>query len=76
MDRICDTSGKRCFASRREAKRALRSLVAKLRIYACPSCGLYHLTKQHHGRDLLLLAARRRVDKLSEHEAWEEIENA
>lgn len=45
MNRLCQVTGKRCFASASEARRGMRlASGARLRSYLCPSCHLYHLS--------------------------------
>lgn len=48
---FCPINGKHAFASRREARRRLRSRRGQLgftavREYRCPRCGAWHLTSQ------------------------------
>lgn len=46
MNKFCDESGKRCFASKREARIGMRRLAARLRVYFCKDCKAFHLTKE------------------------------
>lgn len=46
MSAICQASGKKCFAGPHEAKRACRKVSNKIRVYRCPDCGAFHITKQ------------------------------
>jgi hypothetical protein len=41
----CPSHGKVCFPSEREARRARSHKSARLRIYRCPDCDSWHLTK-------------------------------
>ena len=44
--RYCECTGKRCYDSKAHARRAMRSLQARLRAYRCDhGCGDWHLTK-------------------------------
>lgn len=46
MEQLCQRTGKRCFASKREARRGMRRLHARLRIYLCEFCRWWHMTSQ------------------------------
>lgn len=50
MNKLCAVSGKRCFASPNEAKRARRGLRSgtRVRAYLCPHCKLFHYTHQNY----------------------------
>lgn len=45
----CEHTGKRCFSSKRHARRGMRRLRATLRVYLCRFCRWYHLTSQRRG---------------------------
>jgi hypothetical protein len=50
MDKLCEKTGKRCFSSADEARRGMKRLSARIRIYKCPECKYYHYTKQAEGK--------------------------
>lgn len=54
--------GKTHYVTRPEAKAASRKLPGKLRIYACPLCGFFHLTHQNPSRFRQRKRALRRGD--------------
>lgn len=45
MNKLCEKTGKRCFRSKSEARKAMRKLADTLRAYVCEFCHLWHLTK-------------------------------
>lgn len=46
MGGTCRATGKRCFTSKKRARKGMRRLPDSLRIYRCPECDFYHLTKE------------------------------
>lgn len=43
---ICTRTGKRCFSSVHDARKAMRATMsARLRAYRCDHCRMWHLTK-------------------------------
>jgi hypothetical protein len=46
MDRVCPVTGKRCFSSKQDARNSMRHLRARLRVYLCEHCRLFHLTSE------------------------------
>lgn len=53
MNKLCEETGKRCFSSKGEARKAIRKLGARLRTYVCPFCHMHHLTKKTDGEKTL-----------------------
>lgn len=76
MNRFCERASKRCFASKKEARRAMRRLSAKLRVYVCEHCSLWHLTSQTHHQDLTTQSFKQKRDDIRDTESQEEIDNA
>jgi hypothetical protein len=60
MDKFCSKNGKRCYGSRKEARRAMHNLSAKLRIYFCPWCKDYHFTKLSKPEPVVIVKSRYR----------------
>ena len=44
--RTCPKGGKRCFKSKRAARKATKRVHNKFRIYRCPACGFLHTTHE------------------------------
>lgn len=42
----CSRTGKRCFDSARHARRASRKVANKFRVYFCPHCHCFHITRR------------------------------
>ena len=42
----CSETGKRCFASKHEGRRASRKVGNRLRVYLCPHCHRFHITRR------------------------------
>jgi hypothetical protein len=60
MGKTCNKTGKRCYRSRKEARRAMQSLSAKLRIYLCPWCKEYHFTKLSRPEPVVIVKSKHR----------------
>jgi predicted RNA-binding Zn-ribbon protein involved in translation (DUF1610 family) len=43
-------SGKRCFGSKRHARKASRKIGNRIRVYPCPECGRWHISGKIKGR--------------------------
>lgn len=41
---VCEASGKRCYLSKADARRAIRTAHARFRIYLCLDCKRWHAT--------------------------------
>lgn len=45
----CEVTGKRCFTSLRSARRGMRRLSMRLRVYQCEHCRKWHMTSRTDG---------------------------
>jgi hypothetical protein len=47
---VCDDTGKNCYATKKQARRiaklCMKSRGKRLRVYLCPECKRWHLTKE------------------------------
>lgn len=42
----CAQTGKRCFGSKHQARCANRKVANKFRVYICPHCHRFHITRR------------------------------
>jgi hypothetical protein len=45
VTKLCPVTGKHCHTSKEQARKKMGRLSARLRIYQCPHCNYWHLTK-------------------------------
>jgi hypothetical protein len=52
MSELCEETGKKCYGSKEKARHATKGIAATTRIYLCPFCKRWHLTRQQMRTDL------------------------